>query len=129
MLNKLALLNIALLIGHQADAAYWHEWEMFAMPGGIQVFNVFNVVAFMLLLGCFSLLVQRRPGGFAGSLVIVIGSGIVLPIHAGFALFGYEQFQLPVSIALIVGCFLVSLAQLVCTLRMRHEFVATGKPT
>ncbi|MDX1497098.1 MAG: DUF6713 family protein, partial [Salinisphaeraceae bacterium] len=122
MLNKLAILNIALLIGHQADAAYWHEWEMFAMPGGIQVFNIFNVVAFTILLGCLSLLVQRKPGGFAGSLVIIFGSGIVLPIHTGFALFGFEQFNLPVSIALIVGCFIVSLAQLVCTLRMPDAF-------
>lgn len=32
------------LIVHQIDAAYWHEWEMFAVPGGTQGFLVFNGV-------------------------------------------------------------------------------------
>ena len=27
------------LIVHQIDAAYWHAWEMFDVPGGIQGFR------------------------------------------------------------------------------------------
>jgi hypothetical protein len=37
MLNKIIVLNLTLLITHQIDAAYWHEWEMFALPGGIGI--------------------------------------------------------------------------------------------
>ena len=28
------------LILHQIDAAYWQEWEMFFLPGGVQGFAV-----------------------------------------------------------------------------------------
>jgi len=40
---------MSLLILHQIDAAYWKEWEMFYVSGGIQVFLVFNLV--ILLVG------------------------------------------------------------------------------
>lgn len=128
MLNKLVILNIALLIGHQIDAAFWHEWDMFALPGGIQLFNVLNVIIFAVVLGCLSLVIQRRPGGYAAALFIALSGAIVLPIHAGFAANGFEQFNLPVSIALIVGGFIIALLQALVTVRSRHEFTASGGP-
>lgn len=95
---------------------------MFGLPGGIQLFNLFNLGAFLLLLSCFASVVARRPGGFRASLAIAVLSGSVLPIHAGFAAAGFTQFHLPVSVALIVGTFVVSVWQVVITLRARHEF-------
>ena len=38
------------LILHQVDAAYWREWEMFHVPGGIQGFLIFNLAAIALVL-------------------------------------------------------------------------------
>ena len=61
-LDRVSTLNLALVMAHQADAAYWKEWEMFGLPGGIQLFNLFNLGAFLLLLGCFASVVARRPG-------------------------------------------------------------------
>ncbi len=29
----LCLLNVTVLLVHQIDAAYWHEWELFRIPG------------------------------------------------------------------------------------------------
>jgi hypothetical protein len=37
-LAKLYMLNLALLATHEIDSAYWHEWEMFHLPGGVQGF-------------------------------------------------------------------------------------------
>lgn len=37
--------NLALLTTHQADAAYWHEWDVFGVPGGLPLFLVFNLGA------------------------------------------------------------------------------------
>lgn len=122
MLDRVAALNLAFVMAHQADAAYWKEWEMFALPGGIQLFNVFNLAAFLVLLWCFAALVRRRADGLRGSYVIATLSGIVLPIHLGFAVAGFTQFHLPVSIALIVGTFVTSIWQLVLTRRARGEF-------
>lgn len=33
MLNTVVILNLALVLTHQVDGAYWHEWEMFQLPG------------------------------------------------------------------------------------------------
>jgi hypothetical protein len=122
MLNKTIVLNLTLLIVHQIDAAYWHEWEMFRLPGGIQVFNVLNIVIFLSVLACFVTVVARKPAGLYCALAIAAVSALVLPIHAGFALAGYAQFHLPVSIAVIVGTFLVSIVQVTLVLQCRHEF-------
>ena len=121
-LDRVATLNLSLVMAHQADAAYWEEWEMFGIPGGIQVFTLFNLGAFALLLWCFVAVVQRKPSGMRASFVIAALSGVVLPIHAAFASVGFTQFHLPVSIAVIVGTFVVSIWQAVLTWRARSEF-------
>ncbi|MCU6500248.1 hypothetical protein LPN04_20855 [Rugamonas sp. A1-17] len=36
-------LNAAVLATHQIDAAYWHEWELFRIPGGNQINLLLNL--------------------------------------------------------------------------------------
>ena len=122
VLDRVVILNLSLVMAHQADAAYWEEWEMFGIPGGIQVFTLFNLGAFALLLWCFVAVVKRKPFGLRASFIIAALSGVVLPIHAAFALAGFTQFHLPVSIAIIVGTFVVSLWQAILTWHARSEF-------
>ncbi|MFN9811237.1 MAG: DUF6713 family protein, partial [Deltaproteobacteria bacterium] len=43
--TRLYLLQLALLATHQVDAAYWHEWDVFGVPGGLTFFLVFNLAA------------------------------------------------------------------------------------
>lgn len=95
---------------------------MFGLPGGIQFFTLFNLAAFLLLIGAFAAMVCRRRKGLHGSFLIAALSGIVLPIHVAFAIAGFTQFHLPVSIAVIVGTFVVSIWQAVLTWRARSEF-------
>ena len=114
-IDRVAALNIALVMAHQADAAYWKEWEMFHLPGGIQFFNLFNLAAFAVLLWCFAALVTRSRTAVRASFVIAALSGVVLPIHATFALAGFTQFHLPMSVAIIVGTFVASVWQVVLT--------------
>ncbi|MED5615201.1 DUF6713 family protein [Janthinobacterium sp. P210005] len=92
------------LILHQIDAAYWKEWEMFHVPGGVQGFLVFNLAAIVLVLAGYRhvLLNTRQAPRYAG-ICAALGAGTFL-IHAGFALAGQEQFHLPLSVAIIVLC-------------------------
>jgi len=122
LLDRVAALNLSLVMAHQADAAYWKEWEMFGLPGGIQLFTLFNVAAFLLLLWLFSAVIARQRTGLQGSFLIAGLSGVVLPIHAAFAFAGYAEFHLPVSIAVIIGTFVVSIWQAILTWRARTEF-------
>jgi hypothetical protein len=107
---------------HAADGAYWHEWEMFSLPGGIQLFNLINILTFLVIIGCFIPVIQRKASGFFYSLTIAALSALILPIHSGFALAGFTQFNLPFSIFVIASTFIVSIVQVVATIRYRHEF-------
>lgn len=122
VLDQVAALNLSLVMAHQADAAYWKEWEMFGLPGGIQLFTLFNFAAFLLLLWLFSALISRRRTGLRSSFLIAGLSGVVLPIHAAFAFAGFTEFHLPVSIAVIIGTFVASIWQAILTWRARTEF-------
>lgn len=96
---------------------------MFGLPGGIQFFTLFNLAAFVLLLWLFAAVVSRQRAGLRGSFLIAALSGVILPIHAAFAFAGFTEFDLPVSIAVIVGTFVVSIWQAILTWRVRSEFV------
>ena len=92
------------LILHQIDAAYWKEWEMFYLPGGVQGFLVFNLAAIALVLvGYRHVLLGTQRAPFYAGVCAALGIGTSL-IHAGFALAGLEQFHLPLSVAIIVLC-------------------------
>ncbi len=108
--------TMLILILHQVDAAYWREWEMFHVPGGIQGFLVFNLAAIALVLAGYRhvLLGTQRAPLYAG-VCAALGVGTFL-IHAGFALAGLEQFHLPLSMALIALC-LASGVWLLCDVR------------
>ena len=69
----LYLLNAAVLITHEIDSAYWHEWELFGMPGGIQLFLVLNLLLVMLVLYGYQTLVQGRASGLVFSWLLVAG--------------------------------------------------------
>ncbi|UQV46726.1 hypothetical protein KIV45_07360 [Janthinobacterium lividum] len=92
------------LILHQIDAAYWKEWEMFHLPGGVQGFLVFNLAAIALVLaGYRHVLLDTKQAPRYAAVCATLGVGTFL-IHAGFALAGLAQFHLPLSIAIIVLC-------------------------
>lgn len=108
--------TMLLLILHQVDAAYWREWEMFHVPGGIQGFLVFNLAAIALVLVGYRHVLLGTPRAILYACVCAaLGVGTCL-IHAGFALAGLQQFHLPLSIAIIVLC-LASAVWLLCDVR------------
>ncbi len=57
----LCLLNVTVLLVHQIDAAYWHEWEMFRMPGGNQVNLLLNLPIVALVLHAYARVAAFAP--------------------------------------------------------------------
>lgn len=103
--------TLCLLVLHQIDAAYWREWEMFQLPGGIQGYLAFNLLAIpVLLLGYSQVLLRTDKALLYASLCAALGA-LTFLIHAGFALAGFSQFHLPLSMALILLCLLSALWQ------------------
>lgn len=103
-------LGLAFAIAHQIDAAYWREWEMFGLPGGIQLNLLMNLALFLPLLAAARRVYARTRHARACALGIAAAVGLILPIHLGFALAGERSFALPVSIAVILGTGAAALA-------------------
>ncbi len=107
----LYLLNAALLISHEIDSAYWEEWVLFGIPGGIQIFIVLNFILVTAVLLGYRALLRRKLAGLIMALVLA-GAGIfAFAIHTVFLLHGHLEFSLPVSLALLALILLVSLTQ------------------
>lgn len=101
--------TLLLLVLHQIDAAYWHEWDMFYLPGGIQGYLLFNLMAMpVVLLGYRHVLLGTAKATVFAAICAALGV-LTFVIHAGFALAGLEQFHLPFSMAIIGLCLLSAL--------------------
>jgi hypothetical protein len=107
----LYLLNAAVLITHEIDSAYWHEWELFGIPGGIQVFLCLNLPIVILILYGHQALAIGHPSGLVLSWVLVAGGLFAVTIHTYFLLQGNEAFRLPASVALLAAIAILSLVQ------------------
>jgi hypothetical protein len=111
-LHWLFLANATVLITHQIDAAFWHEWELFRIPGGNQMNLLLNLSIIALVLYAHSRVVADvQAGMFFYKLLAGLGF-LTCAIHAGFFWMGSEAFFQPVSIGLLVATFVLSTLQL-----------------
>jgi len=116
-IERVYSLTLISLILHQIDAAYWKEWEMFFLPGGIQGFLFFNLLAIPLVVVGYKKVLNQSSNYLKYS-YLCGGLGVLTFIlHVGFAMFGYNEFHLPFSIALIVLCGVFGVWQIVLTKR------------
>lgn len=119
------LMTMCLLIFHQIDAAYWKEWEMFYLPGGVQGFLFFNIILIpIVLLGYRSVIVNgERARNYS---YFCAGLGIAtFIIHLFFIILDYEQFTLPLSMFIIFSCLVSSLYQIKQTLKKENAVTNT----
>ncbi|UQS92487.1 hypothetical protein M5C90_15640 [Pseudomonas chlororaphis subsp. piscium] len=100
--------TMLLLILHQIDAAFWREWEMFFLPGGVQGFLLFNAFAIpVLMIGYQHVLLGTSSARLYAKVCAGLGV-LTFTIHVGLAISGSHQFHLPLSIAVIVFCVISS---------------------
>ena len=59
--QSLFLLNSTVLLTHQIDAAYWHEWNLFHLPGGNQLNLILNLPIIALVLLAFLQVATHSP--------------------------------------------------------------------
>nr|WP_295777256.1 DUF6713 family protein [Rhodoferax sp.] len=123
-LHGLFLANATVLITHQIDAAFWHEWELFLIPGGNQGNLLLNIPIIALVLYAHSRVVANlHTGMFFYKLLAALGF-LTCAIHSGFLLVGNERFVQPVSIALLIGTFVLSAWQLLAVRGTQSAIVA-----
>ena len=111
VLETLFFANAIVLLAHQIDAAFWHEWVLFGLPGGIQFFLLLNLPIIALVIYGQRSLALGRPSGKAVSWALAASGLFAAVFHGFYLLRGDEAFRLPFSLALLVATFVLSLAQ------------------
>ena len=105
------LANAILIINHEIDSAYWKEWDLFKLPGGISGFLIIHFpLLFLILYG----LVLVYKGSFSGliiSLVLSLSGIFAFSIHLFFIKKGRDEFKSPVSLFILAATLIVSLVQ------------------
>lgn len=121
-LEALFSANSIVLLSHQIDAAYWREWTLFGIPGGIQVFVLLNIPIIALVLFGQRALAFGRESGSAISWALAASGVFAVAFHGYHLLRGDEAFRTPVSLALLWATLVLSLAQgIVLTLSARAD--------
>ena len=108
--------NAVLLIIHEIDSAYWKEWDLIGMKGGITLFLILHFpLVFAVLYG----LLEVSRGTFSGSVfsLMLAGIGIIaFVLHMYFLKKGRDEFRTPISIIILVSALLVSVVQAAVTI-------------
>ena len=107
------LLNLSLLITHEIDSAFWKEWELFGLPGGIQLFLILNFVLVIVFIYGLPYVVRQQPQGNIFSWLLIAAGFIAVVLHGFFLVSGYQQFNEPVSLAVLAAIWMVSTIQLI----------------
>lgn len=115
------LLNASVLLTHEIDAAYWKEWQLFGIPGGIQFFLILNLILVFVVLYGLQALAQGQVAGIVLSWLLVAGGWFAGLIHSYFILSGDDAFRLPVSIFLLAATFILSTLQAAALVRLRQQ--------
>jgi hypothetical protein len=110
------LTNSVLLIVHEMDSVYWKEWDLFGLGGGVSGFLVLHFP--LLFLGLYGLVLvfQRTFAGLIFSLVIGLAGLGGFAIHTYFIRKGHKEFTTPLSLFILWGMLIVSLAQIIVTI-------------
>jgi hypothetical protein len=102
----LYLANAILLIIHEIDSAFWREWELFKLPGGISGFLIMHVPLLFLILYGLVLVSEQSFLGLIVSLILSAGGIFAFCIHTAFIRKGRHEFNTPISrliLSLILG--------------------------
>jgi hypothetical protein len=110
------LVDIVLLILHEMDSAYWKEWELFHLPGGLTGFLLIHFPLYCLGLYGLVLLSKGTSNSLIYSLVISLAGMAAFAIHTWFLRKGQPEFNVPVSKIILWGTLVVSLIQAVLTI-------------
>jgi hypothetical protein len=106
------LINAVLLILHEIDSAYWKEWELFRLPGGVTGFLLVHIPILLLVLYGLVLVSQRTFAGLGFSLILGFAGLFAFSIHAYFIRRGRDEFKSPISLAILLATFVLSLVQI-----------------
>jgi hypothetical protein len=97
------LVNATLVLCHEIDSAYWHEWRLFHLPGGPAGFVAMHLVVVPLVLFGLVTVVHGSAQSRWWSIGIGGAGTAGCLAHLAFLLHGDQSFSTPFSVALIIA--------------------------
>ena len=116
---KLYTLNLAILITHEIDSAFWKEWNLFGLPGGIQFFLFINFLLILFFLYGLETFINWNENAPLFSYALSLTGVFAFTIYTLFILLGHHEFTLPASLIILGGTLLASILQIFFTVRLR----------
>jgi hypothetical protein len=111
----LYLSNSVFLINHEIDSAYWKEWKLFNLPGGITGFLLIHFLLLLFVLYGLVLVARHSFPGLIFSVVLCFAGIFAFAIHAYFLKKGRNEFSKPISKFILMATLIISIAQLSVT--------------
>jgi len=106
------IVNAVFLINHEIDSAYWQEWKLFHLKGGVTMFLALHFpLAAVILIGLVEVYALTLAGAVF-SLVLGFGGIFAMAVHRYFIKKGHVEFTTGISQFILWGTFLVSLFQI-----------------
>ena len=127
--DKLYLANAAVLLVHQMDAAFWHEWTLFHLPGALAGYLLLNLPICAIVLYGYGTVVARRPTAVRFSWLLTASGLFAVAFHSWYLAGGDPAFRTTISLALLAATLLLSVLQASDLLRSRDATVDRGNPT
>lgn len=121
--SSLYFANAVLLTAHEIDSAFWREWQMFRMPGGLHVFLVLNLLLLAFMLHGYKQVLLDRPTAIRWTLLLATAGGLALIAHLTFLAAGRPEFRDPLSLALLGLIGMLSLFQVLYEWRRSRSAV------
>ncbi len=110
------LVNAIFLINHEIESAYWKEWNLFKLKGGVTGFILIHFPLLLLILIGLPYLYEVTIAGIILSFLLSTGGLFAFSIHTYFIRKGKEEFTLPISYLLLFGTLILSIVQIVLTI-------------
>ena len=111
------LFNAIFLMIHEIESAYWQEWELFKLKGGVTGFLLFHFPILFIFIYGLILVYQETLEGYIVSLLLCFVGLVAFTIHTYFIkVKKRSEFTLPISMFILIGTLILSVTQGTITL-------------
>ena len=109
------LINAVFIINHEIESAYWKEWNLFKLKGGITGFLLFHFPIIFLVLYGLIWLAEGKWMGYVMSFLLSAGGIFAFVIHSYFLRKGGKEFRFLISRIILFTTLVLSAAQIALT--------------
>lgn len=113
----LYIIEAAMFVVHEIDSAYWQEWKLFRMPGGVNLFMFIHIPLIMILFYGLLELQKLTITGIIISIMLSLSGISAFFIHQMFIKKGYTEFSTFSSQAILALNLLSSIMLLSFTIK------------